>query len=76
MREIDIDKIWTNKSTEAVQRKQEVEQYAELTTFWNQLPGKEGFKDVLLKTTSLPKFWKPEFCATGATLKSIRAQLK
>jgi hypothetical protein len=72
-REIDNDKTWANESTEVMQRKQDLERYAEFN-FWNQLPGKEGFKDVLKKT--LPKFWKPEFGGAGVTLKAIRDQLK
>jgi hypothetical protein len=42
--------------------------------FWNQLHGKEGFKDVL--KTTMPKFWKPEFGGAGVTLKAIQDQLK
>jgi hypothetical protein len=56
-----------------VQRKQDLERYAEFN-FWNNLTGKEGFKDVL--ETTLPKFWKAEFCEAGVMLKAIRDQLK
>jgi hypothetical protein len=72
-REIVNDKNWTNESTEVVQRRQDLERYAEFN-FWNTLTGKEGFKDVL--KTTLPKFWKPEFSETAVTLKAIRDQLK
>jgi hypothetical protein len=73
VREIDNDKSWANDSIEVVQRKQDLERYAEFN-FWNTLTGKEGFKDVL--KTTLPKFWKPEFGETALTLKAIRDQLK
>jgi hypothetical protein len=72
-RVIDNNKTWDNKSAKVVQRKQDLERYAEFK-FWNHLTGREGFKDVLKMT--LPKFWKPEFGGTGVTLKAIRDQLK
>jgi hypothetical protein len=52
-RKVDNDKIWANESIEVVQRKQDLERYADFN-FWNNLTGKEGFKDVL--ETTLPKF--------------------
>jgi hypothetical protein len=72
-REVDNDKTWANESTEVVQRKQDLERYTEFN-FWNNLTGKEGFRDVL--KTTLPKFWKAEFGEAGVTLKAIRDQLK
>jgi hypothetical protein len=63
----------TTNPPEVVQRKQDLERYAEFK-FWNQLTGREGFKDVLKMT--LPKFWKPEFGGAGVTLKAIRDKLK
>jgi hypothetical protein len=58
-REVDNDKLCSNaESTKVVQRKQDLERYAEFN-FWNNLTGKEGFKDILKKT--LPKFWKAKF---------------
>jgi hypothetical protein len=56
-----------------MQRKQDLERYAEFN-FWNQLPGKEGFEDVLKAT--LLKFWTPEFGGAGVTLKASRDKLK
>eukprot|EP00978_Attheya_sp_CCMP212_P005158 scaffold11412_cov26-Attheya_sp.AAC.2 len=70
---IDNDTTWANESTEVMQRKQDLDQYAEIN-FWNNLTGKEGFKGVL--KTTLPKFWKPEHGGTGVTLKAIRNELK
>ncbi len=73
-REVDNDKFCSNaESTKVVQRKQDLERYAEFN-FWNNLTGKEGFRDVL--KTTLPKFWKAEFGVAGVTLKAIRDQLK
>jgi hypothetical protein len=72
-RVIDNDKTWDNESTEVMQRKQDLERYAEFK-FWNHLTGREGFKDVLKMT--LLKFWKPEVGGAGVTLKAIRDQLK
>eukprot|EP00978_Attheya_sp_CCMP212_P002261 scaffold4659_cov73-Attheya_sp.AAC.1 len=72
-RMIDNDKTWANDSTEVMQRKQDLDRYAEIN-FWNNLTGKEGFKGV--PKTTLPKFWKPEHDWTGVTLKVIRDELK
>eukprot|EP00978_Attheya_sp_CCMP212_P040256 scaffold217766_cov49-Attheya_sp.AAC.4 len=68
---IDNDTTWANDSTEVMQRKQDLDRYAEII-FWNNLTGKEGFKGVL--KTTLPKFWKPEHGGTGRVSKIVKKE--